>query len=129
RAVSITQSTSRRPSSGWRCFGVSERIRFPRPAAMTTAASLRSFTGDGAGAPGFEPGIAGPKPAALPLGYAPPVRVSPKDGIETAARQSPYGLQVGVASDALALGYAQTQWSLSRRREPSRPPGKSNRAS
>ena len=24
-----------------------------------------------AGAPGFEPGIAGPKPAALPLGYAP----------------------------------------------------------
>ena len=25
-----------------------------------------------AGAPGFEPGIAGPKPAALPLGYAPP---------------------------------------------------------
>src|SRR5690349_5155712 len=24
-----------------------------------------------AGAPGFEPGMAGPKPAALPLGYAP----------------------------------------------------------
>ena len=34
---------------------------------MTTAAS-RSVK---AGAPGFEPGIAGPKPAALPLGYAP----------------------------------------------------------
>src|SRR5437764_7545998 len=26
-----------------------------------------------AGAPGFEPGIAGPKPAALPLGYAPSI--------------------------------------------------------
>lgn len=25
------------------------------------------------GAPGFEPGIAGPKPAALPLGYAPSI--------------------------------------------------------
>src|SRR5438874_8187126 len=40
---------------------------------MTTAASFRSVTdSNGAGAPGFEPGIAGPKPAALPLGYAPP---------------------------------------------------------
>src|SRR5438067_900628 len=125
RAVSITQSTSRRPSSGWRCFGVSERIRVPRPAAMTTAASLRSFTGDGAGAPGFEPGIAGPKPAALPLGYAPPVRVSPKDGIETAARQSPYGLQVGVASEALALGYAPSLYVCRPRTGLRRPHGQS----
>ena len=30
-----------------------------------------------AGAPGFEPGIAGPKPAALPLGYAPPTEGLP----------------------------------------------------
>ena len=36
---------------------------------MTTAASGVAVTE--AGAPGFEPGIAGPKPAALPLGYAP----------------------------------------------------------
>src|SRR5947207_3411900 len=107
RAVSITQSTSRRPSSGWRCFGVSERMRVPRPAAMTTAASLRSFTGDGAGAPGFEPGIAGPKPAALPLGYAPPPYVCrPRTGSRRPHGPSPDSLQVGVASDALALGYA-----------------------
>src|SRR5437764_4713357 len=47
-------------------------MRVPSPAAITTAASgfvvelMRM-----AGAPGFEPGVAGPKPAALPLGYAP----------------------------------------------------------
>src|SRR5213079_1598949 len=87
--------------------------------AMTTAASLRSFTGDGAGAPGFEPGIAGPKPAALPLGYAPLRYVCrPWTGWRRPHGPSPYGLQVGVASDALALGHAPTQCSLSRRREP-----------
>ncbi len=77
RPASITQSTSRRPSSAWRCFGVAERIRVPSPPARTTAASLDAFTCSRAmaGAPGFEPGIAGPKPAALPLGYAPPVQV------------------------------------------------------
>jgi hypothetical protein len=31
-----------------------------------------------AGAPGFEPGITGPKPIALPLGYA-PTRISERD--------------------------------------------------
>src|SRR2546427_136373 len=48
-------------------------MRVPRPPAITTAASLAGLevTGEMAGAPGFEPGIAGPKPAALPLGYAP----------------------------------------------------------
>ena len=68
-----TQSTIRRPSTGCRCFGTADRIRVPRPAAMTTAAIGMSLTwaGSMAGAPGFEPGIAGPKPAALPLGYAP----------------------------------------------------------
>ena len=30
---------------------------------------------ENAGAPGFEPGITGPKPVALPLGYA-PIRLS-----------------------------------------------------
>src|SRR5207302_8553579 len=68
RTDSTTQSTSRRPSSGCRCFGVVDFMRVPCPAAMTIAARL-FFK---AGAPGFEPGIAGPKPAALPLGYAPP---------------------------------------------------------
>src|SRR5947209_3248636 len=67
RTDSTTQSTSRRPSSGCRCFGVADFMRVPWPAAITIAASP-SFK---AGAPGFEPGIAGPKPAALPLGYAP----------------------------------------------------------
>src|SRR5579885_383141 len=38
RAAAITQSTRRRPSSGWRCFGTAERMRVPSPAAMTTAA-------------------------------------------------------------------------------------------
>src|SRR5919197_6113824 len=42
-------------------------MRVPSPAARTTTASSELK----AGAPGFEPGIAGPKPAALPLGYAP----------------------------------------------------------
>ncbi len=53
--------------------GTAERIRVPSPAAMTTAAIGVSVTRwvSMAGAPGFEPGIAGPKPAALPLGYAP----------------------------------------------------------
>src|SRR5215216_5954889 len=69
--ASSTQSSMRRPSSGWRCFGVSERMRVPRPPAMTRAARFVSLIARGAGAPGFEPGIAGPKPAALPLGYAP----------------------------------------------------------
>src|SRR5262249_27689859 len=71
RVASITQSARRRPGSGCRCFGVSERMRVPSPAARTTAASFE-FVTEIAGAPGFEPGIAGPKPAALPLGYAPP---------------------------------------------------------
>ena len=41
---------------------------------MTTAASLErdsDTVGTLAGAPGFEPGITGPKPVALPLGHAP----------------------------------------------------------
>ena len=41
---------------------------------MTTAASVArdsDIVGTLAGAPGFEPGITGPKPVALPLGYAP----------------------------------------------------------
>src|SRR5207244_9215657 len=67
RTASTAQSARRRPSRGWRCFGVADFIRVPCPAAMTTAASRPVK----AGAPGFEPGIAGPKPAALPLGYAP----------------------------------------------------------
>src|SRR5262249_1288453 len=72
------QSTTRRPSSRCRCFGVADRMRVPRPAAMTTPARLRGIRGVRilAGAPGFEPGIAGPKPAALPLGYAPIIRLS-----------------------------------------------------
>ena len=81
RAAPITQSTIRRPSSGWRCFGVALFMRVPRPPAITTAA--RSF-GMGqvkmAGAPGFEPGITGPKPVALPLGHAPPRDCESNDG-------------------------------------------------
>ena len=72
RAASTTQSTIRRPSSGCRCFGAAERIRVPSPPAITTAARSRRHHGiTMAGAPGFEPGITGPKPVALPLGHAP----------------------------------------------------------
>ena len=72
RAAS-TQSTRRRPRIGSRCFGRLERIRVPRPAAITTAARGDSVIGLlEAGAGGFEPPVTGPKPAALPLGYAPP---------------------------------------------------------
>src|SRR6478752_5550213 len=73
RAASTIQSTIRRPRIGCRCLGVAERMRVPRPPAMTTAASLgeSDTVGTLAGAPGFEPGITGPKPVALPLGHAP----------------------------------------------------------
>ena len=37
-AAAMTQSTRRRPSSSCRCFGRVERMRVPRPAAITTAA-------------------------------------------------------------------------------------------
>jgi hypothetical protein len=49
-------------------------MRVPWPPAITTAASFErgwDIVGTLAGAPGFEPGITGPKPVALPLGYAP----------------------------------------------------------
>src|SRR5262245_27910691 len=76
---------------------------------MTTAASVPVK----AGAPGFEPGIAGPKPAALPLGYAPPFVCVARSlaGVQSSADGGRGGkaataLMVGVASDALPLGYA-----------------------
>ena len=71
RAASSTQSTMRRPRIGCRCFGTAERMRVPSPPAITTAASEVFGHGGVAGAPGFEPGITGPKPVALPLGHAP----------------------------------------------------------
>ena len=40
RAAPITQSITRRPSSGCRCFGTDDRIRVPSPAAITIAARL-----------------------------------------------------------------------------------------
>ena len=40
RAASTTQSTIRRPSNAWKCFGVAERMRVPRPPASTTAAGF-----------------------------------------------------------------------------------------
>ena len=63
----------RRPRIGCRCLGMAERMRVPRPPAMTTAASLgrdSDTVGTLAGAPGFEPGVTGPNPVALPLGHA-----------------------------------------------------------
>src|SRR5207248_2169453 len=114
RAVSNTQSTSRLPSSGCRCFGVSERIRVPRPAAMTTVASFRAVKRKMAGAPGFEPGIAGPKPAALPLGYAPPEN-SVTAGLEPSRPTQRDGGRAGKAATGLMVGAATTAL------EPSRP--------
>ena|SRR5215831_7131006 len=71
-----------------------------------------------AGAPGFEPGIAGPKPAALPLGYAPPPSSigTPVTGylaaIQTAVAAKPARPPGGIASDAAALGYAPSAASI-----------------
>src|SRR5512133_353285 len=65
-----------------------------------------------AGAPGFEPGIAGPKPAALPLGYAPlrssrgTAATDQPAAIQTAAPAKPAQPLWGIASDAAALGHA-----------------------
>src|SRR5215475_8529636 len=71
-----------------------------------------------AGAPGFEPGIAGPKPAALPLGYAPPpssIGIAATDhfaAIRTAAPAKPAQPPSGIASAAAALGYAPPPSSI-----------------
>src|SRR5215472_4680639 len=93
---------------------------------MITVASIWVTTSEIAGAPGFEPGIAGPKPAALPLGYAPPqLAVSPNTQLARPHGQSPHGLQVGVASDASALGYAPPQLDASPNTQLARPHGQS----
>src|SRR5437763_1833044 len=71
-----------------------------------------------AGAPGFEPGIAGPKPAALPLGYAPPrssigtATTAHHAALQTAAPAKPARPPRGIASDAAALGYAPPRSSI-----------------
>ena len=44
-AAATTQSTMRRPSNGCRCLASEERMRVPRPPAITTAASLVGITG------------------------------------------------------------------------------------
>src|SRR5262249_14296994 len=68
-------------------------MRVPRPPAMITVARYRVMSSEIAGAPGFEPGIAGPKPAALPLGYAPPrCHFYPSSGFRRPRGQSPHGL-------------------------------------
>jgi hypothetical protein len=64
------------------------------PPARMTAASSDPFTDPFramAGAPGFEPGIAGPKPAALPLGYAPEKWCRPHEILPAAAEQHDEG--------------------------------------
>ena len=88
RAASSTQSTIRRPRSGCRCFGVAERMRVPSPPAITTAASVRIGHGT-TGAPGFEPGITGPKPVALPLGHAPRFGEVILTAVAAGARRAP----------------------------------------
>src|SRR4029077_17892111 len=42
----MIQSTIRRPRIGCKCFGTAERIRVPRPPAITTEASGVSFTAE-----------------------------------------------------------------------------------
>src|SRR5260221_2248514 len=62
-----------------------------------------------AGAPGFEPGIAGPKPAALPLGYAPlfsSIGTGPTGQPAASQTAAPAKPPSGIASDVAALGYA-----------------------
>src|SRR5256714_11111984 len=78
---------------------------------MTTAASFRSVTESGrAGAPGFEPGIAGPKPAALPLGYAPP-EDSVTANFEGATAAERDGGRAGKAGTTLTVGAARRRLS------------------
>ena len=77
-------------------------------------------TGEMAGAPGFEPGIAGPKPAALPLGYAPPQFVLRQVGPDGRASRRPLGrrrkrrLSTWLAHDS-ANGQRQAMSAVSRR--------------
>ena len=74
--ASSTHSSSGRPHAGCSTLGTEERIRVPSPPARIRQASDAICHREGreaeAGAPGFEPGITGPKPVALPLGHAPP---------------------------------------------------------
>jgi hypothetical protein len=74
---------------------------------MTIAASFRVTESETTGAPGFEPGIAGPKPAALPLGYAPPgSRVTP---VDPDAREAGLdGGRPGEAGTASMVGAAES---------------------
>src|SRR5262245_7584707 len=80
--ASRTQPIIGRPARGCSTLGRAERILVPWPAASTIAPRLIGIGpppgwlasrsgGSLVGAGGFEPPIAGPKPAALPLGYAP----------------------------------------------------------
>src|SRR5256886_4183315 len=72
RTVSRTCARSGRPASGCRTFGIFDFIRVESSAASTIASGASfPLRARQAGAPGFEPGIADPKSAALPLGHAP----------------------------------------------------------
>src|SRR5262249_44310952 len=89
------------------------RRRGLHPRAETRGHDDGGEVSHGTGAPGFEAGIAGPKPAALPLGYAPPLgRVSPNSRVfrdvfgRRSKRQVASTLMIGAASGASALGYA-----------------------
>ena len=62
---------------------------------MTTTASGRLTRLMMAGAPGFEPGIAGPKPAALPLGYAPGIQAVSLTTVEKDQEERNSGEQPG----------------------------------
>src|SRR5205823_1750220 len=108
RAASITQSTRRRPRSGCRCFGVSERMRVPSPAARTTAASRLSVT---------ERELLGRQDSNLgsrdqnPLPYhlaTPHKRHQSRSSLQNGGRggKATTASTVGAASGASALGYA-----------------------
>src|SRR5215203_2694776 len=70
-----------------------------------------------AGAPGFEPGITGPKPVALPLGYAPKsgkvatrefYRRSPKSTISATTAMIPTAISATVPTTMTRIGTSAT---------------------
>jgi hypothetical protein len=74
------------------------------PAAAARAFQIKPL----AGAPGFEPGIAGPKPAALPLGYAPPPVILGTATDHSAHSTPGQGFRAQVFRSQLSKGHAPT---------------------
>src|SRR5215211_3523792 len=90
-----------------------------------------------AGAPGFEPGITGPKPVALPLGYAPKAgkvatpefyRRSPNSTISATTAMIPTAISATVPTTMTRIGTSATSaWESAAVQRTSRPSGDCSR--